>query len=295
MTTDPSGSLRASDGTTLTYRVVGSGPVTVTALHSLALDGTWFEPLAHALGADYRLVLPDLRGHGGSGSGPMPMSLATMADDVVALWDHLGIESSAVIGLSMGGMVAQALASAAPDRVDALVLIATGGSFTESAREGTRARIAAVRAPGGLAAMADDLMVRWFGDGPDVQRSLVDRARAQFVATDPHVHAAVLEAMTDVGLFTMDGLTAPALVIASRDDASSPLPVSQELASGLHHSRLQVLPGTHLAALTEPGTYAEAIAAFLDENRRCMSSAASRGAAATSAREAATTQPTEKR
>ncbi|RYG86800.1 hypothetical protein EON77_03190, partial [bacterium] len=54
----------ALEGVTVAYRVFGTGEHLATCLHSLALDGSWWEPLADALGPDYRVLAPDLRGHG---------------------------------------------------------------------------------------------------------------------------------------------------------------------------------------------------------------------------------------
>jgi len=160
-------SWRAADGTRLGYEVVGRGGRTITCLHSLALDGSWFTPMAAELGSDYGVILPDLRGHGTSDSGPLPLRLAQLADDVVGLWDRLGVDSSIVVGISMGGMVAHSLATAAPERVEALGLSATAGRYDDDARTAALARAAAARRAGGLEQMTPVLLQRWFGDGPD--------------------------------------------------------------------------------------------------------------------------------
>src|SRR5699024_11033047 len=118
------------DGTALQYRLLGEGRRVVTLLHSLSLDGSWFVPLTAELGGDYRFIVPDFRGHGASGYGHQPVTLTALVDDVVMLWDTLGVESSIVVGISMGGMVAQGVATAVPDRVEALVLMATTGQYT---------------------------------------------------------------------------------------------------------------------------------------------------------------------
>lgn len=263
MLTDSAGVVRAADGATLAYRIVGDGPVAVTALHSLALDGSWFVPLARALGPEYRVILPDLRGHGGSQSGALPLQLSVMAEDVVSLWDQLGVGSSVVVGVSLGGMVAQALASLAPRRVRDLVLIATTRAFDAGAAAGVRARAAAVRSPGGLAAMADDLMARWFGTTDD-DSPWVAKARGQLLAADLETHASVLEAMPAVGQFCLDDLDAPVLVLAGRSDQSTPLPVVQGLADAVPGAVLRLVEGGHLAPFTHPDDLAQIIREFLE-------------------------------
>ncbi|WP_256794514.1 alpha/beta fold hydrolase [Terrabacter sp. Ter38] len=250
----------ARDGTRLGYEVVGRGSRTITCLHSLALDGSWFLPLAAELGSDYRVILPDLRGHGTSDSGPLPLSLAQMADDVIALWDRLGVDSSVVVGISMGGMVAQALATTAPDRVEALVLIATAGSYDDGARTAALARAAAARRPGGIEQMTPVLLQRWFGAEPS---ELVDRARGELSSADPEVHASCLESMTQVGSIDLDGVTAPTLVLGGRDDLSTPRPVVEALADAIPGAVLDMVPGAHLTAFTHPREVAERIRSFV--------------------------------
>ncbi len=259
-TPDMPASWSAPDGTRLGYEVVGQGGRTITCLHSLALDGSWFRPLAAEVGSDYGVVLPDLRGHGTSDPGPLPLSLAQMAQDVIGLWDRLGVDSSIVVGISMGGMVAQALATTAPDRVEALVLVATAGRYDDDARTAALARAAAARRAGGIEQMTPVLLQRWFGDGPD---ELVERARLQLLSADPAVHASCLEAMTEVGSIDLDAVSAPTLVLGGRDDLSTPRPVVEALAQAIPGAVLDMVPGAHLTAFTHPREVAERIESFL--------------------------------
>ncbi len=241
----------------------GTGPRRITCLHSLALDGSWWEPLADALGPEVEIIAPDLRGHGLTEAGDQS-SLTAMADDVLRLWDHLGVDSSPLVGLSMGGMVAQAVAAAAPERVEALVLIATTHRFPDAALAGTRQRIEAVRAAGGLAPSADGLIDRWFGAGASaLAEPLPVRAHAQLVATDPRAHVMALEAMTQVN--DLERTTVPpTLLIAPKDDLSTPLAVMESLRDEYGSARLEVVPGSHLSPITHPGPVAALIRDVLD-------------------------------
>ncbi|SEP37713.1 alpha/beta fold hydrolase [Amycolatopsis saalfeldensis] len=248
--------IETADGT-LAYRVVGDGPRPVLLVHSLALDGSWFEPLAAELGDGFRCVLPDLRGHGASDGGAI--SLAALADDLALLAGHLRIERCAAAGISLGGMVVQALAHRHPELLGAAVLIATAGAYDDVARAAARARAAAARAPGGLAELADATMTRWFGDRPG---PLLARAREQFLRGDPEIHAACLEAMTAVGDFTVPS-SVPALVLGGEDDVSTPPPVLEELHASVPHSKLRFAPGGHLTAFTHPAPVAALLAEFL--------------------------------
>jgi 4-hydroxyacetophenone monooxygenase len=253
----------AGNGTRLAYRVIGDGPRLVTCLHWLALDGSWFAPLSRALGDEYSLLCPDFRGHGASDLGEDPISLDRLAADVVALWDHLHIQSSVVFGVSLGGMVAQALLAAAPSRVDALVVMASTHAYDEAARAGAAARAEAARTVGGMASLEGLTLQRWFGDAAAGNDPTVERARAQLLAADGGIHADYLEAMTAVGSCGRPAELPPTLVLGGDDDRSTPWPVIEALAASLPGSRLRFTPGGHLAAFSEPAAVATELTAFL--------------------------------
>lgn len=107
------------------WRAFGSGPP-LLLLNGFAATGADWDPVfLAALGRTHTVLSPDHRGMGGSAAGAEPLTVAAMAADALGLLDHLGIERAVVVGWSMGGFVAQAVAAAAPDRVEALVLLAT--------------------------------------------------------------------------------------------------------------------------------------------------------------------------
>jgi 3-oxoadipate enol-lactonase len=105
----------------LHHEIRGKGPPVLT-LHAGGLDGRMYGPLAELLEDRYTLVIPDLPGHGRT---PLPRESYAPAEDVLALLDELRIERPSVVANSYGGRVALQLATAAPDRVAALVLLAS--------------------------------------------------------------------------------------------------------------------------------------------------------------------------
>lgn len=252
------------DGTPVAYRQYGKGPRLITCLHSLALDGSWYAPLAEALGDEYRLLAPDFRGHGESGSGESAPTLGLVAQDIAAIWDAEGIRSSVVLGISLGGMVAQAVTGSFPDRVDAQILMATRGSYDEAATRGTLARAAEVRAPNGLEQAEEMTMRRWFGDGSrNAADPLVRQARAQFLGAGGNTIAGYFEAMTRVGEFHTDS-PPPTLVIGGDNDQSTPRAVIEQLAASLAGAELRFAKGGHLVAFENPHEVAATVRPFLD-------------------------------
>lgn len=108
----------------LQYLRQGSGTPLVL-LHGFPLDHGIWAPVVPLLENDFELLLPDLRGFGGSISNTAEYSLSDMADDVIQLLDHLGIEKAVIAGHSMGGYIALACAKSYSDRLLELGLIAT--------------------------------------------------------------------------------------------------------------------------------------------------------------------------
>ena len=102
----------------------GSGPP-LLLVHGLMATGEMFEPVTGQLASGHHLIIPDLRGHGQSRKLPPPYTPVQMASDLARLLDHLGIESAAVLGDSMGGAIAQQFTIDYPKRCNRLVLAST--------------------------------------------------------------------------------------------------------------------------------------------------------------------------
>jgi 3-oxoadipate enol-lactonase len=123
---------RACNG--LYYRVIGRG-VPLVLLHGLLASGAMFDPLVELLAAEFRMLIPDLRGHGKSRDLGAPYDVATMAGDVEVVMAESGFERSAVLGYSHGGAVAQALAWIKPAAVSRLLLTCTYACNVATLRE----------------------------------------------------------------------------------------------------------------------------------------------------------------
>jgi pimeloyl-ACP methyl ester carboxylesterase len=119
--TDPGGALASG----LLYFIErGSGPP-LLLVHGLMVTGEICEPVIEPLATRHRVVVPDLRGHGRSRGLPPPDTTAQLALDLWRLLDHLGIDSTAVLGYSQGGAIAQQLVLDYPTRCDHVVLVCT--------------------------------------------------------------------------------------------------------------------------------------------------------------------------
>jgi 3-oxoadipate enol-lactonase len=231
----------------------GSGPL-VVLLHPLAQAGEFWRPLVDQLSPRFRVVAPDARGHGGSTWDGEPFTVEDMAADVAGVIEHVGGPAS-VVGMSMGGCAAIALAVRRPELVSRLVLADTTADYgpdKESAWEGRA--VGAVTKP-----RAEQLTFqhdRWFS--PDFLASdpeELERVSQIFLDTDSTAHAAASRALgsyDDSGV--LDRIQAPTLVLVGEEDYATPPAMAEALHAGIAASELHVLPATRHLSLIQNRT-----------------------------------------
>lgn len=122
------------NGIEMRYEIRGTGEDLVL-LHGFTGCGRTWEPFVDALAKEYRLIIPDLRGHGGSTGSDGPFTHRQSAADVLALLDRLGVKRVRAMGISTGGMTLLHAATRQPDRIEAMVLIGATTHFPEQARK----------------------------------------------------------------------------------------------------------------------------------------------------------------
>lgn len=115
----------------------GDGPTILYGAHGLTGNHRTFAGLAAALGPEFSLIAPDLRGRGGSAGLQGRLGLDAHAEDAVAVLDHLGVARAILVGHALGGFVATATAAKHPDRVAHLVLVDGGIPFGPRPSRGT--------------------------------------------------------------------------------------------------------------------------------------------------------------
>ncbi|MFV0492519.1 MAG: 3-oxoadipate enol-lactonase [Pseudorhodobacter sp.] len=245
------------------YRADGpeDGPMVIYA-NSLGTDLRLWDKVLPLLPAGLRHVRFDKPGHGLSDLGG-EVSIASMAEDAAALIEYLG-GPAVVVGLSIGGQIAQGLAAARPDLVRALVLSNTGAKLGDAA--GWQARIDTVSATG-TESLADAVMERWFaapfraGAELPLWRNMLARSSDEgYIAC---CHALARSDLTG----TTSALRLPALVIGGSEDGASPPDIVAALAALIPNAALHIISGAgHLPCVEAPETHADLIGTFLMEN-----------------------------
>lgn len=225
----------------------------VLLLGSLGSDLSMWEPQIAALSPLAQIIAVDHRGHGRSPVVDGPYTMADLGGDVLAVLDALGLESVHVVGLSLGGAVAQWLAAHRPARVRTLTLLCTSAAFLPA--EPWRERAAAVRAEG-VASLAESIVGRWFTpELADRDGDLVSRHVAMVSATSDEGYAGCCEALASWdGRADLARIVAPTLVVAGAQDPATPPSVMRELADGIAGAEFHVVdPGAHLANVEQAG------------------------------------------
>jgi 3-oxoadipate enol-lactonase len=239
----------------------------VVLLHSIATRGVLWSPQVAAWSSRFHLIMPDLPGHGATPVEAGPSTLGRYADGIAALLDQFGIARAAIVGVSLGGMVAQAFALRFPERLDAMVLAQTQARVTPDAAAMWTQRKTNAR-QFGLRAQTQATLERWFT--PEFLNSApmtVAWVAEMIGATGVEGFCAAADAIQ--GLDFLDGLaqlSVPALVVAGAEDTAAPPAVARAISERLTGSRLAIIEGAaHLANVERPIVFAERVGAFLSE------------------------------
>ena len=224
----------------------------IVFINGLGLDLRIWDELVGPLAGAYRIVRYDKRGHGLSELPPGPALIADYAADLLALLDRLQVEGAVIVGVSMGGLVAQELYRQRPDLVAALALCDTAAKI--GTEEKWRQRMDEV-ARGGVEAIADATMRRWFtaefrARRPDDVAGW--RAMLTRCPKDAYLTACAAQAEADLRPYCA-AIKVPTLCVVGDEDGSTPPPLVRELADQIGQARFKTIAGAgHLPNIERP-------------------------------------------
>lgn len=238
----------------------GTSDNTLVFIGSLGSTTDMWLPQLDALHKDFRVIAVDHRGHGLSELIEGTPTVADLAQDVLDTLDDLGVGNFGVIGLSLGGAVAQYLA-ATSDRVTKAAFMCTAAKFGEP--QGWLDRATACR-ENGTGSLSEAVIQRWFSptwlENNPASR---EHFEAMVASTPSEGYALCCEALATWDFTDRLGeITVPVLTIAGADDPSTPPATVQIIADGVGgESRAEVLsPAAHVPTVERPNEVNELLA-----------------------------------
>ena len=254
-------------GIEMAYDDTGGSGAPLVLLHGFPFNRSMWRGQASALGGEFRVVAPDMRGMGETPLGNGDVTMETLADDLAALLDELNLGCVILGGLSMGGYVAFEFFRKFPERVRALVLADTRPQA--DTEEGRRAREEnAQRAlKEGMTPIVESMLPKLLSAGTrEHDGEVVKEVRAMMLGTSPEGAAAALRAMavrrdqTDL----LPSIKVPTLIVVGAVDTITPPSDAEAMSAKIAGSRLVVVEGAaHLSNVERPLEFNRALVEFL--------------------------------
>lgn len=256
-----------ASGLVMEYDDAGQGRV-VVLLHGFPFDRAMWRPQVEALRDSYRLLVPDLRGFGGTGGAGERPTLEQMADDVAELLDALRITEPVVLGgLSMGGYITLAFARKHAPRLRGLILADTRAEADTDEAKANRDKLIAFARDHSGREVLDQMLPKLLGDATRASRpELAAELRRLAAGQSVRGIIAALQAMRDRpdARPVLPGIAVPALVLVGEQDALTPPAAAATLAAGIPAAKLvTILAAGHMANLEQPEPFNDALRAFL--------------------------------
>jgi 3-oxoadipate enol-lactonase len=252
------------NGTGLRYECSGSGSATTVLVHEMggALD-SWDE-VTPWLGSARTIIRYDTRGAGMSEKIKGAVTWDTMAADLGALLDALGVTGKvSLAGIAVGAAICVHFAAKNPDRVAALVLHGPALGVTADRRQATLDRAASVEA-GGMRSVADTSLAASYPEVVRHRPGVFESFRARWLGNDPESFAAINRMLAAENIeHELESLRCPVLFTAGRHDGLRPPSIIKPMAEKVPGAQFLELNSGHFAAVQTPGLVAQAIHYFL--------------------------------
>ena len=258
---------RVSTGLEIAYYDSGAGTPLVL-LHSFGHNkAMWFPQLSHFLERGYRVVAPDMPGHGGSTFDRRHHTIDQMAQSYIELLDGLGLQRVILAGISMGGYIALRMWARKPELIAGLVLSNTKAERdSEEIVARRRAQIASLEQHGLAEFLRTGAPRRLSPNTLERRPWVLDAITMMNFTVTAEANAATLEAMAvkEDETATLATIDVPALITSGSDDAFIPKTSAGVLKDGISHSQLHVIEDTgHVSSLENPTQYNRVLEEFL--------------------------------
>ena len=256
-----------SNNLAVDYSDNGTG-IPLVLIHGYPLSRALWEPQVTGLADVAHVLALDLRGHGGSDSGPGPYSMSLLADDCRGFLDTLGITRPVVLGgLSMGGYVVFEFFRKYPQRIAGLILAATRAGADSSEVKANRDKAVTTAREKGVGAIVETMLPKMLSPKSyETQTELVTRVRKMMASTSLAGVVSDLAALRDRADSTtlLAQIDKPTLILHGADDQLIPPAEAQFMSATIPRAQLHVLSEAgHLLNMEQPGAFNEAVRRFL--------------------------------
>ena len=260
--------MSAGDAGETAWERHGSGPP-VVLVHGFGLNRAMWQWQLPALTPHFSVLTYDLLGHGESAPPAGTPDLAMFSRQLLRLMDRCGIERAAVVGFSLGGMIARRFAIDRPDRLSALAILNSPHDRSAAERDAVRARVRQAEAEG-PAANVDSALERWFSPAFRTEApETIALVREWILRNDPAVYPRIYRVLAEGDAEIADGLeriACPALVMTGAGDPGNTPAMARAMAGLIPGARLAILPGLrHMALAEAPEAVNAPLVAFLRE------------------------------
>ncbi len=252
------------NGIETNYEIHGKeGAPWLTFSHSLACTLRMWEPQVAEFKDRWHILVYDTRGHGASEAPQGPYTLDMLAEDLKQLLEHLDIETTHYVGLSMGGMIGQTLVLKQPNLFDRVVLADTGHAQTPETRKQWEERIRTAETKG-MQPLVQGTLERWFTEPfrnsqPEVVKRIADLIQGTPVPGYVGCCQAIANLTTTARL---KDIQRPVLAITGEQDAAAP--GTRYIGEHVPGAKTVVIPqAAHIANLEQPEAFNRALREFL--------------------------------
>lgn len=248
------------------YQIIGGPadkPVIVFA-NSLGTDFRIWRDVVMRLAGDFAIVLYDKRGHGLSDVGQVPYSIEDHASDLIGLLDMLQVKQAFICGLSVGGLIAQAVYQRHPELVRGLILCDTAHKIGTA--DGWNARIGTV-ADNGIGSIVDGVMKLWFTPAFRRPENTAYHGYSNMLVRQPvEGYLATCEAICDADYTeAAKRIAVPTICIVGDQDGSTPPDLVKSTAQLIPNARFEVIRDAgHIPCVEQPEALTAVIRAFID-------------------------------
>lgn len=258
---------RSADGTA--YEIFGPEAAPLVAMiHGVGLNRQCWQWTVPALADRYRVLTYDFFGHGDSPVPPDTPSMALMSRQLQGVLDDAGADSAAIVGFSLGGMIARRFAQDVPGRMTALAILHSPHQRTPEAQAAIVERVAQARNDG-PSATVEAALERWFTDAYRLRNpQMMQLVRGWVTANDPAIYHTVYRLLAE-GVAELVApqppISCPALVMTGDEDFGNSPAMAEAMAAEIDGAEVCVLRGLrHMALAEDPKAVNEPLVAFLN-------------------------------